>query len=172
MFNQEIKLPKDRIAVLIGKKGEVRKHIEKRFNAKIRIDSKSGDVLVSGEDSFDLYIVGQVINAIARGFNPEIAETLSNEENIFEYIDISTFAKGNKSKLFRLRSRVIGTEGRARKLIEQLTNTNIVVYGKTVGIIGKTENVLNAKRAIENLLRGSKHGNVYAMLERERKNDI
>ena len=126
---------------------------------------------MEGDDNFDIYIAGQVVHAISRGFNPEIAETLANEENISEYIDISAFTKGNKDKMIRLRSRVIGTKGRAREMIEQLTNTHIVVYGKTVGIIGRTENVLSAKRAVENLLRGSKHGNVYAMLEREREKD-
>ena len=69
----------------------------------------------------------------------------------------------------RLKGRIIGAGGKAKKQIEALTNTNIVVYGKTVGIIGKIDESLIAKQAIENLLRGAKHSNVYAWLEKQKK---
>ena len=50
-----------------------------------------------------------------------------------------------------------------------MTNTSICVYGKTVGIIGKQENTSLAEHAIINLLQGSKHGNVYAFIEKQKK---
>jgi len=40
---------------------------------------------------------------------------------------------------------------------------------KTIGIIGLQEDVAIAKQAITNLLQGSKHGNVYAYIERQKR---
>ena len=50
-FQYNIKIPKERIAVLIGKKGEVKKTLEGETGTKILVDSKEGDVIVQGEDA-------------------------------------------------------------------------------------------------------------------------
>ena len=71
--------------------------------------------------------------------------------------------------MVRLRSRIIGTGGKARKNVEELTNTNVVIYGKTIGIIGDYEAVRLARRAFESLLSGSRHSTVYSWLEKQRK---
>ena len=60
----------------------------------------------------------------------------------------------------RIKARLICT-----KVIEKLTNTNLVIYGKTVSIIGRHEDVINAKEAVKYLLEGAPHGNVYNFLE-------
>ena len=72
-FSYELKIPKERVAVLIGKKGEIKKQIEQATNTKLKIDSKEGDVEISGEDALKLYATREIIRAIGRGFNPEIA---------------------------------------------------------------------------------------------------
>ena len=77
----------------------------------------------------------------------------------------------NKNDLVRIKSRLIGTEGRARKTIEDLAKVDVSVYGKTVCIIGKTDDVILARHGIVNLLAGSKHGNVYSYLEKKKKKD-
>jgi ribosomal RNA assembly protein len=69
----------------------------------------------------------------------------------------------------RLRGRVIGHDGKARSMIEGLTETHIVVYGKTIGVIGEIERVAMARQAVELLLGGSPHGNVYKWLEKKRR---
>jgi ribosomal RNA assembly protein len=43
------------------------------------------------------------------------------------------------------------------------------VYGKTVGIIGRVEDLVYARRAVESLLGGSRHATVYGWLEKRRK---
>ena len=75
-FHYEIKIPKQRIAVLIGKAGSVKKKLEEDTNTKISVDSEEGEVFVKGEDAISLYNTNQIITAIGRGFNPEIAELL------------------------------------------------------------------------------------------------
>ena len=69
----------------------------------------------------------------------------------------------------RLKGRVIGQEGKSRAYIENFTETDVVVYGKTIGIIGEVERVAMAKQAIEMLLEGSPHGNVYKWLENKKR---
>lgn len=166
-FIQEIKVPNERIAVLIGKKGSTKRRLCKELNIKITIDTEEQLVTLKGEDNFKLLIGKEVVQAIARGFNPEIALSLLNEENVCEIIDITDFSGNSKQKLFRLRARVIGREGKARENIEQLTHTHISIFGKTVAIIGILNDVLKAKHAIETLLRGSKHATVYSWLEKQ-----
>jgi len=48
-YNLELKIPKERVAVLIGKNGEVKKELEEYTSAKIEIDSKEGDVKITGK---------------------------------------------------------------------------------------------------------------------------
>ena len=68
-----------------------------------------------------------------------------------------------------MKGRIIGAEGKSRRTIEELTETNVSVYGKTVSIIGLAEGVDMARRAIETLLSGSPHANVYKWLEKKRR---
>jgi len=170
-FIQEIKIPKERVAVLIGKKGFVKRQLQSKLKVKIKIDS-DGLVIVYGEDNLNVYDSRNIIQAIARGFNPEIALKLLDEENCFESINMNEYAKGSKPKLIRMKSRVIGTAGRARRYIEEITHCNISVYGKTVSIIGRVDNVQVARKGIENLLRGSKHSNVYLWIETHISKDL
>ena len=55
------------------------------------------------------------------------------------------------------------------KVIEELTNCDICVYGKTIGIIGPIEEVANARKSIEMLLEGAMHASVYKFLEKQRR---
>ncbi len=163
----ELKIPKQRIAVLVGKRGTIKKGIEELTDTKIKIDSKEGDIFITGKDNLKLYSCQTIIKAIARGFNPEKAQLLLKTDYTFEVIDISDYAK-TQADLIRLRGRVIGKEGKSRNTIEALTDCYISVYGKTISIIGLAENTTLCLRAIEKLLRGASHSKVYAGLEKKR----
>lgn len=167
-YGYKIKIPKERIAVLIGENGRVKKEIEVCTKSRLKIDSEEGDVSVSGNDSLQVFTASEIIKAIGRGFNPDTAMQLFDPECCFELIDIQSYAKSNND-VVRLKGRVIGKGGKSRETIERLSGTKISVFGKTIGIIGKAEEVLEAKRAIEKILRGSPHSKVYGFLERRRK---
>ena len=168
-FTYEIKIPKDRIAVLIGKSGETKKKIETETHIKLNINSKDGDVSISGEDALGLYTAREVVRAISRGFNPEYALQLLKSDYSFEVFNIIDYVGKNKNAILRLKGRIIGKEGKARRIIEELTEANLCVYGKTIGIIGEIENVSIARRAVQSLLSGAPHSNVYRWLEHRRK---
>lgn len=165
MFSIELKIPKERIAILIGTKGETKKLIENKAKVNLKVSS-TGDIIISSDDGLKNYITCSVITAIGRGFNPQTALKLLNEDYCLEIINFKDFAKNSKKYLIRIKSRVIGTKGKAKRNIENLTDTEIVIYGKTISIIGKIENTLLAKQAIERLISGSPHGNVYKFINR------
>ncbi len=167
-YSYELKIPKERVAVLIGKDGEVKKELESLTQITINIDSKEGDVQLVGTDSVHLYLLKDVIRAIARGFNPEIAKRLLKPDFVLEVLNLSDYVK-SKEQMPRLKGRVIGTNGKARSIIEEFTDTSISVYGKTIAIIGFCDYVAVSKKALESLLMGSPHSSVFKWLEKYQK---
>lgn len=167
-FSYELKIPKERVAVLIGKKGETKKKIEETAKVKLKIDSEEGDVIISGKDSIGLYSAREIVHAIARGFNPDLALQLLKHDYMMETIDLRDYAP-SKNAMMRLKGRVIGMEGKSRRVIEELTETHISVYGKTISIIGEITLVGVAKNAVEKLLEGGMHAGVFRELEKKRR---
>lgn len=167
-YQYEQKIPKERIAVLIGKSGEVKQELESCTKTAINVDSAEGDIKITGPDSISLYALKEVIRAIGRGFNPDVSKLLLKQDYVLEVMPLLDYIK-NKNHLERIKGRVIGAGGKSRETIEQLTQTYICVYGKTISIIGQSEGVMMAKKAIESLVQGSPHANVYRWLEKSRK---
>lgn len=168
-YTYELKIPKVRVAVLIGTQGNVKKELEELTHSRFRINSEEGEVSITGEDSLGLFVAQEIIRAIARGFNPEIAKLLLKNDYQLELLNIPDYAGKSKNKLLRLKGRVIGADGKTRKLVEELTETHITIFGKTIAIIGMAANGFIAKRAMESLLSGSPHVTVYKWLERKRR---
>jgi ribosomal RNA assembly protein len=166
-FTYELRIPKERVAVLIGKKGETKRALEHETKTKIQVHSEEGIINIRGKDALLLYLAREIIRAIGRGFNPEIALQLLKQDYAFELIPVMDYAR-NPNDLERLRGRVIGEGGKSRRTIEELTQTTICVFGKTAGIIGPANCIQDARRAIESLLAGSPHAHVYRWLERRR----
>lgn len=167
-ISYELKIPEERVAVLIGKDGETKKEIEDLTKSNLEI-SKEGDVEITGKDSLLLFTAKEIVHAVARGFNPKIALLLMKSDYALELIDMKDVAGKSKNTLQRLKGRVIGKGGRAREEIERLTDTYISVYGKTIGIIGETSNVSLAHQAVSMLLSGSMHKTVFNFLEKKKK---
>ncbi len=166
-YRYELKVPKERVAVIIGEGGKTKRELEALTTAKINVDSTEGDITITGKDSLMLYQAKEIIRAIARGFNPDIAKLLIKPDYTFDSINLNDYAR-SPTDLERLKGRIIGQDGKARRTLQELTKTDICVYGKTVGIIGYAENIMATRRAIESLIEGSRHGNVYKTLEKRR----
>ncbi len=166
MFTEVIRIPKERVAVLIGPKGSFKRDLQIKLNVSIKIDSEEGLVEISSDDGLNNYLCKNIVQVIGRGLTPDEALVLLDENYLAEVIPIKDFTGSSKKKQGRVKSRLIGEEGRVRKNLEGLTNTKIVIYGKTVTIIGLITDVEIAKRAVMKLILGAPHGHVYSMIER------
>ena len=165
---QHVKVPQDRIGVLIGDGGETMREIEDRAEVRLDIDSETGSVAIDTVGDPVLGMVApDVVQAIGRGFAPEQAlSLLDHDMAMFELIDIEE-ATRNKNDLQRQKGRLIGEDGRTRELMEELTGADVVIYGTTLGIIGQPEEVEAVRRAAGMILDGAPHGAVYSFLERK-----
>jgi ribosomal RNA assembly protein len=105
----------------------------------------------------------EIVKAIGRGFSPEKAMLLLREDYELRVI---TLQGESEKTIKRLMARVIGSRGATRKIIEHDTNCLVSVYGKTVSIIGKTDEITAAEDAVENILKGRSHGFVYSRLRK------
>ncbi|VVB61747.1 Polyribonucleotide nucleotidyltransferase [uncultured archaeon] len=164
-----LKIPENRVAVLIGTGGATKKKIEKEFKCRLRVSSE-GDIEIIAKDTANALRGREAVMAIARGFSPEHAMLLKSEENVLEILSLPDYGISEKS-MERYKSRLIGTRGKARANIEELTKTSISIYGKTVAIIGAPENVKNARNAIELLLSGKTHVTSYIFLRKQKEKE-
>jgi len=164
---QYLKIPKERVPVLIGEKGAVKHDIEKRTKTKVDIEDSSVCVGTTQENYMDELVAGNIVLAIGRGFNPETAMLLLREDYTLEVISLRDYAN-TPSALDRIKGRVIGTNGKARKNLEELTGTCISVYGKTISIIGSYDDVASSKGAVSMLIGGARHASVYRFLEKRK----
>jgi ribosomal RNA assembly protein len=171
-FEKIVRIPADRVGALIGKSGKVKLQIEKRCLVKLIIDSETGEIEIKSAGSIDQirpFKAVEIVTAIGRGFSPQNAMTLAKEENSLHVLDLRDFAGKSPQQIERIKGRIIGEGGRARKNMENLTNTSICVYGKTVSIIGEPNQIKLAINAISSISSGSKHGSVYGRLEANRR---
>jgi ribosomal RNA assembly protein len=172
--NTFIKIPKERVGVLIGPEGRTKKNIEEKLSVELQIDSEAGDVTImmaeKAADPSMLLKAKDVVTALGRGFSPEHAfRLIRDEEAILDIIDLRTVFGKSEADIKRVKGRIIGMNGKTRRIIEELTDTNVAIFGHTVTIIGTVEQVQVAREAIEMLVRGSMHSTVYRFLHRKRR---
>ena len=173
-FEKLIRIPNDRIGVVIGKSGKTKKIIEDKCSVQLDIDSNGGEILVKSEaitERFQPFKAVEIVTAIGRGFSPENSLRLLKGENSLHVIDLREFAGKSTDQIERIKGRIIGEGGKARLNIENLTNASITVYGRTVAIIGEPNELRLAVDAISSLSNGSMHGPVYTKLESARRRE-
>jgi len=173
-FEKIIRISSDRVGALIGKSGKVKLKIEKECYVSLKIDSESGEVEIISNGPVDQirpFKAMEIVTAIARGFSPEKAMKLMDEDCSLHVVDLREFVGKSPQQIERIKGRIIGEGGRARINMENLTDTSICVYGKTVSIIGESQKIKSAISAITSLSSGSKHGSVYGKLEAKKRKE-
>jgi ribosomal RNA assembly protein len=173
-FEKLVRIPADRVGALIGRSGKVKAEIERVCFVKLQIDSESGEIEVTSNGAIDQiqpFKAVEIVTAIGRGFSPQNAMKLLKEEYLLHVIDLRDFVGKSPQQIERIKGRIIGEGGRARVNMENLTNTSICVYGKTVSIIGEPHQIKVAISAITSISTGSKHGSVYGKLEANRRKE-
>jgi ribosomal RNA assembly protein len=171
-FHETIRVPVDRVGVIVGKNGRVKKRVEELTNARLEIDPEGIVTITSPEEPEDPVLVWKardIVRAMARGFSPNHALSLIDEDARLLVISLRDLVGTSPNQLKRVAGRIIGENGRTRRIIEEVTETKISVYGRTVSIIGLDPGLVFAERAVQMLISGAPHKAVYARLEKMRR---
>lgn len=148
------------IIVPENRKNIINKKVASKIKAELNVSIKrKGNVVLIDGEGLEFLQAKSIIMAIGRGFSPIRAYRLLDEEQELCIIDIGKHSR-------RIRSRLIGTNGKTRKFVEEKTGSFVSVQGKTVSIIGNWNEIEIAKKAIIMLIDGISHSYVYRWLSK------
>lgn len=137
--------------------------LEKRLKVKLTLEKESLDI--SGE-AFPEYMASKILQAIDLGFDSESALLLLNEDYMLELINLKKYVR--PSRLKQVKGRVIGEKGKAKKVISELAECDMVIKDNTVALLGEIENTALASKAVRLLIKGYPHASIYAFLEKNK----
>ncbi len=158
---EQILIPHKR-AELLDKK--VLKTLSERLSCKLELEENQ--LSIEGEP-YDEYNAKNVLTAFGRGFELDKAYKLLNEDYFFQMINLKdTFH--SKEQIMRVKARLIGTDGKAKEYIESVSGAYISIFGSSVSIIGKIDEVRVADAALRILIGGGRHKTAYKIMEKER----
>ena len=166
MEEEVIRIPAERVKILVGKDGKTKELIEKKCRVELKVD-KEGEVDIKGE-SAEVFFAKDVILAIGRGFNPQKALKLLNPDYQLHIFHLKEYLSTEKA-IKRIKGRIIGEDGKMKEEIEDATDSYLSVFGNTVGIISKIDSIVYAQEVVEMLINGAKHASAYNYLGRARK---
>ena len=116
---RSIRIPQDRVGTIIGTKGETKKMLQNISGIKIDVDTEGEVTIYDDAETADplmaLKII-DVIKAIGRGFAPDRATRLFDDDEYLEVVDLKEFVGGRNNQLSRIRGRIIGKDGKTRKI--------------------------------------------------------
>jgi len=161
---QQLLMPLKRAELLKDK--ALLKSIHERLKCKIELHN-SNELVIDG-DSFNEYNARIVMQAFARGFEFNIACKLLSDEFFFESIDMKEAFK-KEDQIKRIKARIIGKEGKTKNYIQTVSGVELVIYGNTISIIGKVNEIRIAAAAINILLEGGTHNKAYLVMEKTRR---
>lgn len=170
--SQFLRIPLKRIGAVIGLKGANKEIIEGKTQTMIIIDSDTGEVEVRPnkdlKDPVLLIKAREIVRAIGRGFSVEQAIVLCEDDYYLEIIRLKPIIGERNNRIRRVRGRVIGSNGKTKASIEELTGVKLTVTGSTVSIIGTFEQVGDAKESILDIINGAEIAAVLGRLEDKR----
>jgi len=162
-------VPPESFEKVKGELGQVMGELRRRLGVRLTLDESNSRVLIEAEgegDAANVLRARDIVRAIAIGFSPQDALQLLDEDYVLVVVDVTQVVGDKENHLRRVLGRVIGENGRARRTLEEITGTKIVVNDRgLVGIIGDYERSQIAKHGVELLVQGRMHATVYRRLE-------
>jgi len=143
--------------------------IELEESLKVKITNRGKEIYLKGTPENE-YFGEKVIDAINFGFSVQTSLLIKKEDLLFEIINIK--ANTTRKDLERIRGRIIGKEGKALKVLTSLTGCFFEMNDNQIGIIGSPDLIKNAQSACISIIKGSKHSNVYAHLEKNKPEPV
>ncbi|MEM2822244.1 MAG: KH domain-containing protein [Candidatus Pacearchaeota archaeon] len=162
----ELGYSKEQLKNIVGRRRKGLVIAKRELGIDVKLETRENKLIIDKKatklNDFELV---SIFDALAMGFNAREALLLRNPDWLFEKINLKSFVR--PSRLKEVRARLIGKAGKIKRAIQELTDCYISILNNDIGIIGREENIKVAKRAIERLITGRKHGSVLARLERE-----
>jgi ribosomal RNA assembly protein len=162
-------VPPESFEKVKGELGQVMGELRRRLGVRLTLDESNSRVLIEAEgegDAANVLRARDIVRAIAIGFSPQDALQLLDEDYVLVVVDVTQAVGDRENHLRRVLGRVIGENGRARRTLEEITGTKIVVNDRgLVGIIGDYERSQVARHGVELLVQGRMHATVYRRLE-------
>ncbi len=144
-----------------------RKMLDKISGTGVTVDIGDNQVSLSSDDAFSLVLAKSVITAFNRGFEYAQAILLLKDDYDLSVISLRDYTS-SKKRQEQLKGRVIGSRGMIKEKLMRETGCYIKVYGKNVSILGPVDNIPLAEAAIEMILNGAKHDNVFSMINKKK----
>ena len=132
---------------------------------KIHFTFNNNKVTFKGNE-LNEFLTEEVIRALEFGFEIRDALLLLEDGYDLKFVNIKEHTK--RRNLKDVRSRVIGRKGKAIRTIENLTESKMVVNENEIGLIVHEDSAEMTMQALESLIQGSKHGNIYSYLEKQK----
>ena len=152
---------------------EWKKNVEKACKCKIAI-TPDDTIEISSQDAIAEFTAKNILYAFGRGFEIEVALTLTNPDIYFKLIDLGLI-ESKPERIKQIKARVIGLGGKTKRYIEEVSQAKISIYGGTVGIIGNITQESEAETAINTIIDGGTHRLAYIRMEamhRKNKADL
>jgi len=143
--------------------------LEKALKVKLAFSGKNILIESTEGNAVEEYVAERAVEALELGFTSQQALLLKEEDFVLEKINIKDLTK--RHDLERIRARIIGTKGKTKEIIQNLSDCLISLHGNTIGIIGRAEDIKKAITALTSIICGQKQGRVYSFLEKERTKD-
>lgn len=139
--------------------------IEEELNVKIEREGNILKIMASKDQIEDILKGEEILRALKWGFPPQTALKLRKSNFDFQTVDLKRF----RGDLNRIKSRVIGRNGKTKKKIQGVTNTSIIISKRHVVVLGGYEGLKMAIQAIKMIASGRRQQDVYQWLHREKR---
>lgn len=134
-----------------------------RERLSVNIELLRGGLNIEG-DALKEYEAERVIDAINEGFKVSTALMVLDEDIAYEKIFLKDHTR--RKNLEVIRGRLIGSRGKTKNTLEEITDCEIKIHDNHVVLIGPAINIQNSITAIINIIKGAKQTNAYKYLER------
>jgi ribosomal RNA assembly protein len=165
-MSEFVKIPAERVRILLGEGGAARKKIEKKCNVGLNVDP-DGEVEIIGEAE-DIFFARDVIKAVGRGFSPDTSLKLLTHDYGIYIVPLKDFVT-SENAVARVKGRVIGEKGRIKSQIEEATDSYLSIYGNTIAIISRTDTMEYAKEAVGMIIDGARLTSVLGYLSKAKR---
>lgn len=122
--------------------------------------------ITSSANPYEAVKVASVIRAVDYGFSIDDALKLMSDDYILDVIDLKQAVGNNPDALRRIKGRIIGENGKTKKIIQEYTGVLISIGEHTVALLGIYEQLAIARKAVEMLIEGREHSTVYKFLDK------